>query len=402
MYRPSYCHPWASGVTPWLSTKLGGINPLRRGYKQFVILPYVSLNYPSVMTQVNTPYGYISVTAELTLLSTTTPTSNSSNNSSNMNVNNIKNGDDNVNDDDERDDSNRRTKTPPLLLFPSSTSALYQFNATVKAPVSGLFGIRRKVLLKYFSSVAASSSSSSSSSNSSIGSLSSSIENHEEAWLDMDSIIVDGISIIAATDDDDDTIATIADTLIVVPRIANRMLRHIGSNNQKSNEYLFVRLNPRNTTTTTTTASSHVITATYSHRWDDESSTKIDNDSDDTSSLFDSSNIKQFDNSIPNQQLIQHHHHNRNHHDHNHNLHYYLGLDDTSPFPIPTYRGTVIQPVDRVSQGDGLFLYGKDGYMLLGFNKNDEEINNSSNCVEQQKLPSYISQIKIRRHGELH
>lgn len=60
---PSYCHPWSSGVTAWLSHVLGGITPLLPGYSEFVAAPYVSERYPSVSTVMPTPAGPITVRA---------------------------------------------------------------------------------------------------------------------------------------------------------------------------------------------------------------------------------------------------------------------------------------------------------------------------------------------------
>jgi hypothetical protein len=62
---PSYCHPWSSGVTAWLSNVLGGVQPLLPGYRKYVATPYVSLLYPSVSTMVPTPIGPIAVNASL-------------------------------------------------------------------------------------------------------------------------------------------------------------------------------------------------------------------------------------------------------------------------------------------------------------------------------------------------
>jgi hypothetical protein len=60
---PSMCHPWASGVTAWMSSALTGIKPVTPGYSRFVAAPYVSANYPSVNGTVPTPLGGISVVA---------------------------------------------------------------------------------------------------------------------------------------------------------------------------------------------------------------------------------------------------------------------------------------------------------------------------------------------------
>ena len=64
-HLPSYCHPWASGVTPWLSETLAGIRPLSPGYGRYVATPYVSARYPSVGATVATPHGDITVSASL-------------------------------------------------------------------------------------------------------------------------------------------------------------------------------------------------------------------------------------------------------------------------------------------------------------------------------------------------
>ena len=65
-HLPSYCHPWASGVTPWLSKLVGGVSPLQRGYERFVAMPFVSKDYPSVNATTPTPFGPIVVSAQLT------------------------------------------------------------------------------------------------------------------------------------------------------------------------------------------------------------------------------------------------------------------------------------------------------------------------------------------------
>lgn len=62
---PSYCHPWSSGVTAWLSHVLGGINPLLPGYEEVVVSPYVSRRYPTIVTSLQSPYGSIKVNATL-------------------------------------------------------------------------------------------------------------------------------------------------------------------------------------------------------------------------------------------------------------------------------------------------------------------------------------------------
>jgi len=62
---PSYCHPWSSGVTAWLTHVHLGIEPLSPGYEAAIVTPYVSSRYPSVSGAVATRYGKISVNASL-------------------------------------------------------------------------------------------------------------------------------------------------------------------------------------------------------------------------------------------------------------------------------------------------------------------------------------------------
>lgn len=61
--RPSYCHPWSDGVTPWLTHSLGGIQPLEPGYARYAALPHVSGRTPRVTAAVSTPHGEIAVEA---------------------------------------------------------------------------------------------------------------------------------------------------------------------------------------------------------------------------------------------------------------------------------------------------------------------------------------------------
>jgi hypothetical protein len=60
---PSYCHPWASGVTHWLSGAMAGIVALEPGYSRFVVLPHTSQSYPHVSATQGTPHGPITVSA---------------------------------------------------------------------------------------------------------------------------------------------------------------------------------------------------------------------------------------------------------------------------------------------------------------------------------------------------
>ena len=60
---PSYCHPWASGVTHWLSQSMGGVQPLEPGYRRFLAMPHVSGRNTFVSVTQPTPHGPISVAA---------------------------------------------------------------------------------------------------------------------------------------------------------------------------------------------------------------------------------------------------------------------------------------------------------------------------------------------------
>ena len=58
---PSYCHPWSSGVTHWLTETHVGIRPLRPGYEVALLSPFVSKMNPSINGSVGTPVGAIGV-----------------------------------------------------------------------------------------------------------------------------------------------------------------------------------------------------------------------------------------------------------------------------------------------------------------------------------------------------
>jgi hypothetical protein len=60
---PSYCHPWSSGVTSWLSHSV--FQPLLPGYAEYVAAPHVSTLYPTISAVVATPGGVIAVNASL-------------------------------------------------------------------------------------------------------------------------------------------------------------------------------------------------------------------------------------------------------------------------------------------------------------------------------------------------
>eukprot|EP01062_Namystynia_karyoxenos_P083698 TRINITY_DN9679_c0_g1_i1.p1 TRINITY_DN9679_c0_g1~~TRINITY_DN9679_c0_g1_i1.p1 ORF type:complete len:895 (+),score=198.83 TRINITY_DN9679_c0_g1_i1:67-2685(+) len=61
--RPSYCHPWGSGVTPWLTRWSAGIVPLSPGYAAFAAIPYLSPRSSEVAATVAAPGGAVSVAA---------------------------------------------------------------------------------------------------------------------------------------------------------------------------------------------------------------------------------------------------------------------------------------------------------------------------------------------------
>ena len=61
---PSYCHPWASGVTHWLSGAMAGIVAVEPGYARFAAMPHVSGNTPHVRATQPTPHGPITVSAQ--------------------------------------------------------------------------------------------------------------------------------------------------------------------------------------------------------------------------------------------------------------------------------------------------------------------------------------------------
>lgn len=60
---PSLCHPWASGVTAWMSSTLLGIQPVSPGYSKILLVPYVSRSNPHVKGTTSTPNGAISIEA---------------------------------------------------------------------------------------------------------------------------------------------------------------------------------------------------------------------------------------------------------------------------------------------------------------------------------------------------
>ena len=61
--RPSYCHPWSSGVTHWLTEAHVGLRPLEPGYRSLLATPHVSPSNPNVAGSVDTPSGPIALEA---------------------------------------------------------------------------------------------------------------------------------------------------------------------------------------------------------------------------------------------------------------------------------------------------------------------------------------------------
>jgi hypothetical protein len=113
-HLPSYCHPWASGVTPWLSKLMGGTLPFRPGYSEFVALPYVSETYLFVNSTTPTPHGPITVSARLS--------------------------------PPPRKQKNEEQQSPSKFQF--------QFEATIDANVPGFFGLRKAIIIQKSSSSA--------------------------------------------------------------------------------------------------------------------------------------------------------------------------------------------------------------------------------------------------------
>ena len=63
--RPSYCHPWSSGVAQWLSQRVLGITASTPGYAAAVVAPHLSAAHPTVSGTVEGGVGRISVKADL-------------------------------------------------------------------------------------------------------------------------------------------------------------------------------------------------------------------------------------------------------------------------------------------------------------------------------------------------
>ena len=65
--RPSLCHPWSSGVTPWLTENILGIQPVSPGFAEYAAAPHVSSRHPHVQGHLDTVQGRIEVNASLDL-----------------------------------------------------------------------------------------------------------------------------------------------------------------------------------------------------------------------------------------------------------------------------------------------------------------------------------------------
>ena len=61
--NPSLCHPWASGVTQWLSQHTLGVSALQPGHASWAAAPFVSNDLPTVSGSVPTLLGLIAVNA---------------------------------------------------------------------------------------------------------------------------------------------------------------------------------------------------------------------------------------------------------------------------------------------------------------------------------------------------
>lgn len=55
--RPSYCHPWSSGATPFLSKFLLGVQPLTVGFETVTVTPFVSAVWPALSGTVPVNFG---------------------------------------------------------------------------------------------------------------------------------------------------------------------------------------------------------------------------------------------------------------------------------------------------------------------------------------------------------
>ena len=44
--RPSFCHPWSAGATPFLSKYVLGVQPVTPGFESVTVTPFVSAAWP--------------------------------------------------------------------------------------------------------------------------------------------------------------------------------------------------------------------------------------------------------------------------------------------------------------------------------------------------------------------
>ena len=306
-HLPSYCHPWASGVTPWLSKVMGGTHPFRPGYSEFIALPYVSETYSFVNSTTPTPHGPITVSARL---SPPLPKANN---------------------------EHQQSASSKFELFQ------FQFEATIDANIPGLFGLRKSVILKKSSS---------------------------EAPLKIETVKVNGIPIAPHDILDSEQ----APTLFEGSGVGG------SKNHQRTKEHYFLRLGTNNGSDRSRDGASisYVVTAQYQavgHRGSGRSTTPALNTaaairhrslSKTTTTTIHTSTTDDGDD------------------------------DDFSPFPIPNYPSSILEPFDSKSQGDGLLQYGKDGFLLLGCN-HSSTYNDTKTDVDM--LPAYIKEVTIRRHG---
>jgi len=166
---------------------------------------------------------------------------------------------------------------------------------------------------------------------------------NEESSLNIDTLTVNGVP-----------------AEIIPAEIATKLLGHISS--QRTSEYLFLRLEAKNVGGGGgRDAHMYVITATYDADEDDDDD---ENTFSRLQSSFGSPNSKQVATTTTTTTTE---------------------INSVSPFPLPKYPATVAEPFDRESQGNGLLVYGKDGYVLLG--------------CDIVNLPTFVKNVTVRQHG---
>lgn len=274
-------------------------------------MPYVSVNYPSVATTTATPHGPVSVSARLSPFDmTSTSTSGARSNEDCGGATQCGR---------KKDGSKERLLQSPLV-------SRYEFDATIRSNVPGIFGIRRTMV-------------------SNVSSLSSNLS------LEIDSLGINGVPV---------TASEIIDT--------ERATMHLGHiSRQRLREHIFVRLEGQygssGNVNSIIDGDLYAITATYGHAEDnpgaEEKNARTHSKSIGESKEGDAVAFESQDQSG--------------------------SINSVSPFPLPQYPATIDEAFDRESQGDGLLVYGKDGYVLLGCNVSN--------------LPAYVSNVTVRRHG---